>query len=52
MEDVERSGQPLTTITSENVKLIAAAVEENPHLSITEMRSVIETFHHGRFLLS
>ena len=42
MEDVERSGQSLTAITPENVKLIAEAEEENPHLSISEMQSAID----------
>ena len=41
MEDAERSGQPSTAITPENVKLVAAAIQGNPHLSIAELQSVV-----------
>lgn len=40
LEDAERSGRPSTAVNQKNIELIAAAVKENPHLSIVEMQSI------------
>ena len=50
-EDTERSGLPLTAITPENVQLIAKPVEENPHLSNAEIKSVIDISSRSLFTL-
>ena len=51
MEDAERNGRPSTAITPENVELVAAAIQENSHLSIAEMQSFIDISSGSLFTL-